>query len=284
MVTWKHMDFYLNSGTMKINSQTKISSLIKYNPEAIDAIASVNSHFNKLKNPILRRVLASRVTIKDAAAIGKCSVSDIMNVLVPIGFEPEAESGDLPGTETRGGETSTSWEVQPDRVKILDVRPVLETGADPFNLIMQELKDLPEGYALEIINSFEPTPLIRILGMRGYKSYSRQEQGAVHTRFMNVSANPAMISDELPVVPGDELEIRKREFEGRVREIDVRSLEMPLPMMTILEALEMLPEAHALYVYHIQVPRFLLPELEERNFRVLISELSEGDVRLLITR
>ena len=74
---------------MKINQQTKISALIKENEKAIDAISSINPHFNKLRNPILRKVLASRVTIADAARIGKCNIEVFFKKLAEIGFEVE---------------------------------------------------------------------------------------------------------------------------------------------------------------------------------------------------
>lgn len=77
---------------MKINTQTRISTLIKHNPEAIDAIASINPHFNKLRNPVLRAVLAPRVSIADAARIGKCRPEDFFDKLKAIGFEIESES------------------------------------------------------------------------------------------------------------------------------------------------------------------------------------------------
>lgn len=56
---------------MKINRQTKISAIIRHNSAAIEAI---NPHFNKLRNPILRKVLAPRVTVEDAALIGGCKL------------------------------------------------------------------------------------------------------------------------------------------------------------------------------------------------------------------
>ncbi|MCC6180681.1 MAG: DUF1858 domain-containing protein, partial [Bacteroidia bacterium] len=54
---------------MEINENTKISTIIANNPSAIDKIVSLSKHFEKLKNPILRKVLASRVSIKQAAKI-----------------------------------------------------------------------------------------------------------------------------------------------------------------------------------------------------------------------
>jgi len=74
---------------MKINSETKISVLIKDNPNTIEAIVSVNPHFSKLRNPLLRGILASRSSIGDAARIGKCDIKVLFKSLVEIGFEIE---------------------------------------------------------------------------------------------------------------------------------------------------------------------------------------------------
>jgi uncharacterized protein (DUF2249 family) len=65
-------------------------------------------------------------------------------------------------------------------------------------------------------------------------------------------------------------------------QIDVRNLEMPMPMMTILENLETLPECKALFVYHKRIPVFLLTELKDRDFDYRIKEIQDGEVYLLI--
>jgi hypothetical protein len=57
---------------------------------------------------------------------------------------------------------------------------------------------------------------------------------------------------------------------------------MPLPMHTILEALETLPLGKALFVYHKRIPVFLLPELEQQGFNYRIQEISDAEVHLLI--
>ena len=70
-----------------IKPETKISTIIKANADAIEAIASINPHFNKLRNPILRKILASRVTVSEAAKIGKCSMECFAEKLRPLGFD-----------------------------------------------------------------------------------------------------------------------------------------------------------------------------------------------------
>src|SRR5690554_6436949 len=74
---------------MKIYGNTKVSKVIKENKEAIEAIVSLNPHFTKLRNPVLRRLLAPRVNLAEAAKIGKCDVDEMLNALVAIGFELE---------------------------------------------------------------------------------------------------------------------------------------------------------------------------------------------------
>lgn len=271
---------------MKINLHTKLSDIIRHDSRAIDAIASINPHFNKLRNPILRRVLAPRVTVKDAARIGGCTVEAFLAKLECIGFEIDKASTtpDAPGRPTQDDRILSA--IAEGRIEAMDVRPILEGGVDPFQSIMEKLKSLPEDHALEVINSFEPAPLIKLLGKKGYSSMVLTEGNAVHTWFLKTGEDeakkPAMALFSL--IPLEELEERKAGFGSRLRETDVRDLEMPLPMVTILNEMEDLPEGYALFVHHKKTPQYLLPELEERGYQVWIADLGEGNVKLLIHR
>jgi hypothetical protein len=71
-------------------------------------------------------------------------------------------------------------------------------------------------------------------------------------------------------------------FGERIRKIDVRHLEMPQPMLAILDALDHLSSDTALFVYHKRIPVFLLPELVQRGFDYRIKEIGNGEVHLLI--
>src|SRR5690606_38394269 len=157
---------------MKISSKTKISALIKENPKAIDAIASINPHFEKLRNPILRKVLASRVTIAAAARLGDANVAEFLLKLQPLGFA--SGSGSVSAVKTPEQvalETKNKPADLPQDILELDVREDLATGNDPFNLIMGALDKLEPNQALLIINTFEPTPLFSIVAKRGFANY-----------------------------------------------------------------------------------------------------------------
>src|SRR5688572_30745861 len=178
---------------MLISPQTKISVILQANPKAVDAIASINPHFEKLRNPILRKILASRVTIADAARIGNASVATFFEKLEPLGFTTENDS--ILTTKTVAPVQPEKKEMpadMPTEMVELDVREAIATGNDPFNLIMDGVKNLQANQALKLINTFEPTPLISILKKRGYQ-YFVEEKSAdlVYTFFYQTAANSA---------------------------------------------------------------------------------------------
>ncbi len=269
---------------MKINTETKISKIIKHNKKAIDVIASINPHFNKLKNPILRSVLAPRVNIKDAARIGKCKPEDFFEALSKIGFEVE-NNIEIQAEEKSQIDIRITVAINSKKIETLDVRPILEKNADPFTNIMNAIKRLQDGHALEVINSFEPIPIIKILNNKGYISSVLKKNDIVKTYFLKVSGKKMENKKDTSMIFNVSFEVfenKRANFKSKCKEIDVRKLEMPLPMVTILNEIEELEKDTALYVNHKKVPQYLLPELENKNITTWITEIGEGNVKLLI--
>ncbi len=267
---------------MKINARTKISKIIKAHPEAIEAIASVNPHFQKLKNPFLRRFLAPRVTVAEAAKIGGVSPDVLLNQLQAIGFEIEE---DIPSASARPAFPSATRTGTPDLR--LDVRPDIARGEDPFKKIMAAVKQLDEGQTLLVINRFEPIPLIRLLRQKGFTAaVERPEPGVVHTYLTKRKASgdedPAGDKPAISSPDQSDFEAVRNRFGDQMKTIDVRHLEMPLPMVTILSELERLPPGHALFVHHKKFPQFLIPELESRGFRLVQHPVDDGYIQLII--
>ncbi len=262
---------------MKITKDTKISKILKANAAAIDVIAGINKHFRKLKNPVLRKVLAPRVTVKDAAKIGHVSPEEFLKKLESIGFEVDYEKEVSPENNTIIIDKSAL------DIVTLDVRPVIESGADPFKDIMRVLKDMPETQTLKIINVFEPVPLIKILEGKGYKTWTEAvHDNEYHTFFqIEPAASKEEALAEMPFSEGS-FEEKLAGFGSNIREIDVRHLEMPEPMVTILKELERLPENFALFVNHKKVPQFLLPELKQRQYQWTYREMTPGHTQILI--
>ncbi|HNR07864.1 MAG TPA: DUF2249 domain-containing protein [Saprospiraceae bacterium] len=264
-----------------INPDTKIAVLLKQDPRALEAIISLSPRFEKLRNPLLRKLMAGRTSIQMASRIGGVNIRDFLSKLEALGFYIEG-SGPVPA-ESKNRETPDFLkDLPPDRITELDVRPEIETGKDPLHLILQRLKDLKPGQVLKLVNSFEPVPLIELLQKQGYESHVEEiSPDLVITWFY--ATRPVDIQGLDPAKTKG-WEILLKRFDQKMQTLDVRQLEMPLPMLTILEALETLPPDQALYVYHKRIPLFLLPELAERHFDYRIKEVSDQEVHLLLFR
>ena len=164
----------------------------------------------------------------------------------------------------------------------LDVRPIIASGKDPLTLIKETVKTLKAGKVLRIINSFEPTPLMFLLKKQGFESFAdRTNEKRVDTYFYKQEAVIPVAQVSLPDGASGWNIVMER-FKNAMQFLDVRSLEMPLPMLTILDALDKLTAGTALFVYHKRIPVYLLPELAERNFSYRIKEISTEEVHLLI--
>lgn len=267
---------------MEVTENTKIAALIKENPEVIEAIASIAKHFEKLRNPLLRKILASRVTIKEAAAIGKTDVQTFFEKLTPLGFSCKLSSDTI--TEKTDSAPDFYTHLKEAYIISLDVRDDILNGQDPFGKIIKTLSEMPEGYILRLINSFEPIPLINILSKKGYSHYTVQKKNSLVFTYLKPGSKGTNVesSDENYIVSGAEIEKTLLGFGAKIQTIDVRNLEMPLPMITILNTLETMPEDTCLYVHHKKIPRYLIPEIAERGFQLQIQEIKEGNVKLLI--
>ncbi len=266
---------------MIINGNTKIAALIKYKPQALEAIVSISPKFVKLRNPLLRKMIAARASIAVAAKIGGCKIDDFFKKLQPLGFEIDNTAPATIQKDSNKPFPDFLKNLHTEKIIELDVRPLIEAGIDPLDEIIQRLNKVQTGGVLKIVNSFEPVPLIYLLERRGFESYTELiTEDFVQTYFYKQNQGIKPTIDENIFLEGWDGKLN--EYNGSMVTIDVRDLEMPLPMYAILEALETLPHDQALYVYHKRIPVFLLPELKERNLNFRINEVSQKEVHMLI--
>ncbi len=270
---------------MKINANTRISELIEADTAVIEVLASVSKPFKRLRNPILRKIMAPRATIAEAAKMGGCTVDAIAAALRPLGFEYE---GIAAGEEAAVAAPGWLSAAPAESVVKFDVREIIESGTDPLREILGAFRQVKPGGILCIINNFVPTPLIHLLKQdKAEDSYIKKISGKeFHTYFLKKQAGAA--SHE--AAPGERKETDAfNEIMGRfppekIREIDVRELEMPLPMQTILKELENLPSDSILFVYHKRIPVYLLEELSGKGYEVHVQTIDERNVKMILFR
>src|SRR5687768_5827211 len=110
---------------MMINSETKIYSILDAHPDALEAIVSISPRFNKLRNPVLRALMAPRASVGMASKAGNCSPEDFYKKLEPLGFVIDRIPQHMLPTDV-GIRESSDWDetlsLYTDKTVMIDVR------------------------------------------------------------------------------------------------------------------------------------------------------------------
>jgi uncharacterized protein (DUF2249 family) len=256
-----------------ITADTNLGGLLDEHPELVEVLAGCHDHFARLRNRLLRRVMAPRVTVGQAAGIAGVPVADLVTTLRrAVG---EAEEASPPPAARAGATGPRPAELGRLSIVEVDVRDDIRRGEEPFARIMAAVKALGPAEALAIRAPFEPVPLYDVLGRRGLAHWT--EAGAPddwRVWFYRAASAPA--ATPAPAEP-----VATVSDSGR---LDVRGLEPPLPMVRVLERLDALGPDEVLTVLHERRPLFLYPQLEARGFRHETDEPEPGLVRIVIRR
>jgi len=270
-----------------ITPQTRIQQLLDQDQEGvIAALTKLNRNFAKLKNPVLRKLFARRVTISDACRIAGCDVQTFLNTLQQIGFRTSAVEATAKPDEKPLAQQEPKMDMNLEaKVIEFDARPYLEQDKDPLREIMALVRMLKKGERLKLVNSFEPIPLISLLAEQGFLHHTETVADQLIYTWFEKTGNQAVAA--LHEVPEATEQARfqqalQRYAPEKINHIDVRHLEMPQPMQVIMAAVETLDNSRALYVHHKKVPVFLLPELEKRDLDYLIQRRTSSEIDLLI--
>jgi len=123
---------------------------------------------------------------------------------------------------------------------ILDVRPLLAQGIEPFNPIIEAKQKLQPGQTLVLRAPFEPMPLYEIFRSEGYQ----------------VEAKQAAENDW-------EIRFTPAASDQTGREIDLRYLEPPAPLQKALEGVQTLGRGENLTLHTRFRPVHLFEQIDE---------------------
>lgn len=141
---------------------------------------------------------------------------------------------------------------------VLDVRPILRSGGEPFQAIMQAVQELKPGQGLKLLATFRPQPLFRVMDGRGFDHEAREIEGGD----WEVIFTPR---PEAPPVATSADGDRPETWPDPVRHLDLSDLDPPEPMVRILAAAEALEPGEVLFAVLSREPLFLFPELTKRG-------------------
>lgn len=141
----------------------------------------------------------------------------------------------------------------------LDVREILKNKGEPFQLIMETVQKVGPSDVLQLQATFEPTPLMRLLGKQGFEHAVQKE------------------ADDHYIV-----QFYRDGGDVPYWHLDNRGLEPPQPMIRTLQWLDQIEGikvgAYGLEIWNERVPAFLLPELEDRNLQYEYRDEGEATV------
>lgn len=270
---------------MNINLNTRIKTLLDVDRDkVIDSLVKINSNFSKLRNPVLRNLLARRITIAEACKIAGCSPNIFLNSMKAIGFVIDESIKEPVSTKVN----TIDFDLQ-TIVHELDVRPSLSKDHDPLKEILILAKRIGVGERMKIINSFEPVPLINLLAEKGFLYFTEVVSEKLIITWFEKTADKIELA-ALSAEPHDEVQqelfnkVLCRFPPNKIRYTDVRELKIPQPMIQILAQLENLNADELLYIYHKKVPVYLLSELKRKGLLFLLNRKSADELDMLIYR
>ena len=142
--------------------------------------------------------------------------------------------------------------------KVLDVRPILRSGGEPFQAIMQAVQDLRPGQGLTLLATFRPLPLFRVMQGRGFDHEAREIDGGDWEVLFTPQKETAHVETS---VDAD----RPETWPDPSEHLDLTDLDPPEPMVRILAAAEALEPGEVLFAVLAREPLFLFPELTKRG-------------------
>jgi hypothetical protein len=174
---------------MKVTAAMKVKDALKINKQMLEAFVWLAPEFERLRNPALRRVMANRVTIEQAARVAKLPLTEALYVLnLAAGMEtselhrelnalPVAAFRHTPDNPPRKPVELVRLKDDDARVRFVDVMPHAQRQADPLPTIMRQLLSLRDASEVLLVrHPFDPIPLRDLLARRGYGSWAEERR------------------------------------------------------------------------------------------------------------
>jgi uncharacterized protein (DUF2249 family) len=184
----------------------------------------------------------------------------------------------------------------------LDVRPHLRKKLEPFQIIMEAVKELGPDDTFVLYATFKPTPLLGLLKTKGFAHKAEQldkdnwkvtfvPKGRQHELENGAAPGDGTLAEDAAApaegqAAGGAAEGAGAEGDGAMRTIrlDNRGLEPPQPMVRTLSALEKCGKGDQVVIHNDRVPVFLIEELNALGYPFEIAEQPDGSAQVTISK
>jgi hypothetical protein len=143
----------------QITPETKIGPLLDRFPKLEKTLFEMAPEFKKLRNPVLKKTIARVTSLKQASAIAKIPLAEMINTLrseagIQEEFMTDEETVSL-------SKERPSWFSASSIVQSLDARPMLEKGEQPIDKFFADCKNIKVGEIYELTTPFLPADIFK---------------------------------------------------------------------------------------------------------------------------
>jgi hypothetical protein len=180
--------------SVQITPRTRVGAILEAYPELEEFLLAYSPHFEKLRNPILRRTVAKVATLRAAAMTAGVDVGELVKQLrARVGQAELVEAGErsepeASGTgESAGSEPRPAWVDTNHVTERIDTDAMLNRNEHPLGLVKKLAASLDGESMIQLEGSFRPEPLIEALAADGYRVHSWQRSEGVWTTLITRS-------------------------------------------------------------------------------------------------
>lgn len=166
--------------TKSLTGDTRLSEALDAHEAVLEYIISLNPHdFNRLRTPLLRKVMPPRITLRRVAAIAGIPERQLLRKVNELAGRPYNDQPDADDRATLpvSAKEAPAWmtSVKPDEIIWVDCLPIDEEFGDPMPPINIAVNQSKPGDVVGIKHKWQPQPLFDIWDLRGFEFWTEHQ-------------------------------------------------------------------------------------------------------------
>lgn len=167
----------LEALSLEWSESTKLSKLLKADERLLDFIIALDPHdFERLRNPLMRKIMPPRITLGRIAVMTGRTPSELLaEIDAFLGLKRARQSLKSARTLPESPREKPTW-AKGDVTRIIDLLESDERlDADPMLPINEALREMPAGELVLIKHKWEPQPLYDVWEKLGIAFYAESK-------------------------------------------------------------------------------------------------------------
>ncbi len=165
---------------LRITGETRLNIALDNIPGAVDYIVSLNPHdFVRLRNPMLRKMMSPRISLRRVAAMAGISEAELLEHLAALGGGLEVSTASpvgltVPLIPPQSPATPPPWmaDISDTNIRWVDLLPIDDAQGDPFPPVSIAVKEMAPGAVIGIRHRWQPQPFYDVWAKMGIEWFA----------------------------------------------------------------------------------------------------------------